>query len=82
LLLPPLVLLAVPGVFSLRRGAANAFDWFGMMTFTFFAALCWIVWSAMVFGWPALWRDRRSGWRPDSSGTSILPPPVLACWHR
>ena len=53
LLLPPLVLLAVPGVMSLRRGAANAFDWFGMMTFTLFAAVGWIAWSAMVFGWPS-----------------------------
>ncbi len=52
LLLPPLVLLAVPGVTSLRRGAANAFDWFGMMTFTIFAAIVWVAWSAMVFGWP------------------------------
>lgn len=53
LLLPPLVLLAVPGVTSLRRGATNAFDWFGMMTFTIFAAVVWVAWSAMVFGWPA-----------------------------
>lgn len=53
LLLPPLVLLAVPGVTSLRRGAANAFDWFGMITFSFFAVLTWIAWCAMVFGWPA-----------------------------
>lgn len=52
LLLPPLVLLAVPGVATLRRGAANAFDWFGMVVFSIFAALVWIVWSAMVFGWP------------------------------
>ncbi|MFZ4535727.1 ArnT family glycosyltransferase [Propionivibrio sp.] len=52
LLLPPLVLLAVPGVASLRRGAANAFDWFGMMTFTIFSVVVWIVWYAMVFGWP------------------------------
>ena len=52
MLLPPLVLLSVPGVATLRRGAANAFDWFGMMTFSFFAAVVWIVWSAMVFGWP------------------------------
>lgn len=53
LLLPPLVLFAVPGVGALRRGAANAFDWFGMMTFTFFLSVCWIVWGALVFGWPA-----------------------------
>ena len=52
LLLSPLVLLAVPGVASLRRGAANAFDWFGMITFSVFALLAWIGWSAMVFGWP------------------------------
>ena len=52
LLLPPLVLLAVPGVASLRRGAANAFDWFGMTTFTLFAAVAWIGWSALAFGWP------------------------------
>ena len=52
LLLPPLVLLSVPGVATLRRGAANAFDWFGMMTFSLFAVVAWIVWSAMVLGWP------------------------------
>lgn len=52
LLLPPLVLLAVPGVAALRRGAANAFDWFAMITFSLFAGLVWIGWCAMVFGWP------------------------------
>ena len=52
LLLPPLVLLAVPGIASLRRGAANAFDWFGMVTFSFFAVVVWVAWCAMVFGWP------------------------------
>ncbi len=52
LLLPPLVLLAVPGVAVLRRGAANAFDWFGMITFSVFALLAWLGWTAMTFGWP------------------------------
>lgn len=52
MLLPPLVLLAIPGLPSLRRGAANAFDWFGMMSFTFFAGLIWVGWCAMIFGWP------------------------------
>lgn len=50
--LPPLVLLASLGVGSLRRGAANAFDWFGGMTFAFFALLVWGGWSALHFGWP------------------------------
>ncbi|MDR1709812.1 MAG: glycosyltransferase family 39 protein, partial [Candidatus Accumulibacter sp.] len=52
LLLPPLVLLAAAGVGALRRGAANAFDWFGMLVFSFLACIVWIGWSALVFGWP------------------------------
>jgi 4-amino-4-deoxy-L-arabinose transferase-like glycosyltransferase len=52
LLLPPLALLATPGALALRRGAANAFDWFAGMAFSVFAILLWIGWSAMVFGWP------------------------------
>ncbi|GAB4181504.1 MAG: hypothetical protein Fur0039_26380 [Rhodocyclaceae bacterium] len=52
-LLVPLVLLAVPGATSLRRGAANALDWFAIMTFTLFAFLAWLGWAAMSFGVPA-----------------------------
>jgi 4-amino-4-deoxy-L-arabinose transferase-like glycosyltransferase len=51
-LIPPLALLAAGGVPSLRRGAANAFDWFAVMTFGVFAVLAWIAWSAQVFAWP------------------------------
>ena len=39
--LPPLVLFAAHGLPTLRRGAAAAFDWFGVMTFGFFAFLIW-----------------------------------------
>lgn len=52
-LLVPLVLLAVPAATTLRRGAANALDWFGMMSFTLFAGLAWLGWVAMSFGVPA-----------------------------
>lgn len=52
-LLPALILLAVPATTSLRRGAANAFDWFGTMTFTLVAGLVWLGWVAMVAGVPA-----------------------------
>ena len=50
--LPPLCLLAALGVESLRRGAANAFDWFGVMAFIFFALVVWLGWTALHFGWP------------------------------
>jgi 4-amino-4-deoxy-L-arabinose transferase-like glycosyltransferase len=51
-LIPPLVLLAASGSTRLRRGAANAWDWFGMMTLTITSALVWLGWSAMHAGWP------------------------------
>ena len=51
-LLAPLALLAAQGVGALRRGAANALDWFGVTTFTFFTALVWLGYLAMMTGWP------------------------------
>ncbi|MCK9284570.1 MAG: hypothetical protein M0P39_09840 [Rhodocyclaceae bacterium] len=52
-LIPPLCLLAAQGVERLRRGAANAFDWFGVMTFTLVAGLVWLGGVAMMTGEPA-----------------------------
>lgn len=52
LLLPPLSLLAAQGVPQLRRGAANALDWFGRLTFGLFAFVLWLGWFAMQFGVP------------------------------
>ncbi|MDP3540483.1 MAG: glycosyltransferase family 39 protein [Azonexus sp.] len=68
LLLPPLALLATPGALSLRRGAANAFDWFAMMTFTFFAGVIWLAWSAMALGWPEKLAKRVVVLRPGFVG--------------
>ena len=51
-LLVPLALLAAPAAGTLRRGAANGFDWFSMMTFTLAILLVWLGWTAMAFGIP------------------------------
>jgi 4-amino-4-deoxy-L-arabinose transferase-like glycosyltransferase len=51
-LLLPLVLLAAAGVERLRRGAANAFDWFALMTFSCCALLLWLGASAQALDWP------------------------------
>jgi 4-amino-4-deoxy-L-arabinose transferase-like glycosyltransferase len=48
----PLSLLAAAGANRLRRGAANAFDWFALMTFSFIALLVWLGASAQALGWP------------------------------
>jgi 4-amino-4-deoxy-L-arabinose transferase-like glycosyltransferase len=52
-LLAPLALLGAEGTALLRRGAAAALDWFGVMTFTFFAALIWLGYLALMTGVPA-----------------------------
>ena len=52
MLLAPLALLGAHGVARLRRGAANALDWFGVMTFSFFAGLIWLGYVAMMTGVP------------------------------
>ncbi|THF60998.1 ArnT family glycosyltransferase [Pseudothauera rhizosphaerae] len=51
-LIAPFALLAASGAPVLRRGAANAFDWFGVMTFGVFAVLVWLGWTAQVIAWP------------------------------
>ncbi len=51
-LLAPLALLAAPGIARLRRGAAAALDWFGVMTFGVFAGLVWLGYVAMIAGVP------------------------------
>ncbi|HEX4928814.1 MAG TPA: hypothetical protein VFV74_12490 [Burkholderiales bacterium] len=53
LLLAPLALLAVPGLFTLRRGAVAALDWFGVLAFAFFTGLLWLGYSALTLGVPA-----------------------------
>lgn len=51
-MLIPLALLATPGIETLRRGAANALNWFGIMTFGFFSGLLWFFWFALMTGYP------------------------------
>ena len=53
MLLPPLALLAAQGALVLRRGAAGALDWFGVLAFGFFAFLVWLGYFAMLTGVPA-----------------------------
>lgn len=52
-LLAVLVLVATPAAGRLRRGAANAFDWFGGMTLTLCMGLVWLGGIAILTGAPA-----------------------------
>lgn len=68
LLLPAFALLATPGSLALRRGAASAFDWFAMTTFSLFALIVWFGWSAGVLGWPPKLAERALVLRPGFVG--------------
>lgn len=75
LLIVPLVLLASAGVDKLRRGAANAFDWFGMMTFSLIAALIWLGGIAMMTGGPV--RVARNFTKSEPGFVGELSTPAL-----
>jgi 4-amino-4-deoxy-L-arabinose transferase-like glycosyltransferase len=68
LFLPSLALLATPGALAMRRGAANAFDWFAMTTMSLFSALVWLAWTAMALGWPQQLAQRVIILRPGFVG--------------
>lgn len=84
-LVPATALLAAGGVPSLRRGAANAFDWFALMTFGVFAILVWLGWTAQAFGWPPGLARHVARIAPDfvltAAGTQlVLGVLICAAW--
>lgn len=53
-MLLPLTLLATAALSTLRRGAANALDWFGIMTFALLAILLWSGWTGVLLEYGSL----------------------------
>jgi 4-amino-4-deoxy-L-arabinose transferase-like glycosyltransferase len=74
-LIVPMVLLALPGAERLRRGASNAFDWFGVMTFTLLAGLLWLGGIAMATGAPA--RVAKNFYKAEPGFISNLSVPAF-----
>jgi 4-amino-4-deoxy-L-arabinose transferase-like glycosyltransferase len=57
MLLPPLALLAAPGALALRRGAAGALDYFGVLGFGFFTFVVWFSYVAALVNMPPRWAN-------------------------
>ena len=53
LVLPGLVMLAAMGLPTLRRGGANAFDWFSLLVYSFAGVFIWFAWYTKITGAPA-----------------------------
>ena len=75
ILLLPLALLGATGLYSLRRGAANALLWFSLMLFGFIGLMFWIYWSAHDLGIPARLAARLT--RLGMTGVGELRPWAL-----
>jgi hypothetical protein len=68
-LLLPLALLGAAGLLTLRRGAAYALLWFGIMLFSFLALVLWVYWGAHDLGNPARLATRLTRLGMTSVGT-------------
>ncbi|MFZ5484891.1 MAG: hypothetical protein ACOZB0_11740 [Pseudomonadota bacterium] len=74
--LPALALLAAHGVAHLKRGAAQAFYWFGALCFLFFALAFWVYFSATEWGWPEKLARHMADLAPGHAG-GATPAAVL-----
>lgn len=72
-MLLPIALLATASLSMLRRGAANALDWFGLMTFALLAIMMWWGWAGLLLDNHAkitLWlKDYQPGFEPVFQST-------------
>jgi 4-amino-4-deoxy-L-arabinose transferase-like glycosyltransferase len=57
-LLIPLTALAAGSIETLKRGAASALNWFGLILFGLLGFLVWLGWGAMMSGNPAKLKER------------------------
>jgi len=57
-LLIPLTAMAGGSIETLKRGAAGALNWFGLILFGIMTGLIWLGWSAMLTGAPAKIKER------------------------
>ncbi|HEX5363623.1 MAG TPA: glycosyltransferase family 39 protein [Gallionella sp.] len=68
-MLLPIALLATASLSMLKRGAANALDWFGLMTFALLAIAMWWGWAGLLLDNHAkitFWlKDYQPGFDPD-----------------
>jgi hypothetical protein len=74
----PLTALAALEATRLRKGAAAAYSWFAVLTFTLAAIYIWLGWMATVIDWPAFLVRTLHRLTPQFAGHVELPPLLLA----
>lgn len=84
-MLLPIALLATAALSTVRRGAANALDWFGIMTFALLAIALWWGWAGLLLDNNAKithWlKDYQPGFDPDFSAVPFwIAVTVTVSW--
>ena len=84
-MLLPVALLATASLSMLKRGAANALDWFGLMTFALAALLMWWGWAGLLLDNHAkitIWlKDYQPGFEPAfHAGPFIIAFTATLLW--
>lgn len=77
-MLLPLALLGSASLSSLKRGAANALDWFGLSTFAFLAILMWWGWAGLLLDNHAKVTFWLKEYQPEFEPTLQTIPVVIA----
>ena len=82
-MLLPLALLATAALTTLRRGAANALDWFGIMTFGLFSIMMWWGWAGLLldnYAKITQWlKEYQPGFEPAVNPPAFLTA-IIACF--
>jgi len=76
-ILIPLALLAAHGVGTLKRGAAQAFYWFGALCFLFFLLAFWVYFAAIQWGWVPSIQRHMAELSPGYAFGSVEALPIL-----
>jgi 4-amino-4-deoxy-L-arabinose transferase-like glycosyltransferase len=78
MLLPGIVMLAAFGLPTLKRGAANAIDWFSLSVYSLTALGIWASWLTRVSGFPASYARTLARLVPGLAGEFRPIPFVIA----
>ena len=78
LVLPGLVMLAAAGLPTLRRGGANAFDWFSLLLYSVAGLFIWFTWFTKMTGIPAGFARSLVRLTPGATYTFEIAPFILA----
>lgn len=87
IVLPALSLLTTVGIDRLRRGAAAALNWFGIMTFGVGTFLLWCAWLVIQTGTPSSWArtllEASPAWHPHVAVIGLVFTLAISatwCW--